>query len=274
MRPLRAGIDEGGRRPGLVLAAALLLVSSAPASAQTAGGQPWGWEFELTPYLWASGMKGDVQAGPLPKVSVNMSFSDIFSILDFGAMGALEARNGRWGLLFDAIYMKVSDSATASRTGPGPIGATLTAHADLTMEQTMLAGAVAYRATEGHAPVDVIGGLRYSKIDVSATINASLFGQTGFAARSGNKDWVDPYVGVRIQHPLAERWTLVGYADVGGFGVGSDFTWQAMVGVNYAFSKTVTGKVGYRYIRVDYDKDGFKYDMATQGIIIGAGFRF
>jgi len=30
-------------------------------------------------------------------------------------------------------------------------------------------------------------------------------------------------IGVRIQHRLAERWTMVGYADYGGFGVGIRF---------------------------------------------------
>lgn len=273
-RPLNVRIARHFRRFGLAFSAALLLGAGAPAGAQTAGGQSGGWQYELTPYLWASGMKGDAQAGALPKTSVDMSFTDILDVLDFGLMGAFEARKGRWGLLFDAIYMKVSDSATASRTGPGPIGATLTAHADVKMEQTMLAGALAYRAVEGRSPVDVIGGLRYSKIDVSANINASLFGQTGFASRSGDKDWVDPYVGLRIQHPLAERWTFVGYADIGGFGAGSDFTWQTALGVNYDFSKTVSGKFGYRYLSVDYDKGGFVYDMKTQGVYLGVGIRF
>ena len=58
---------------------------------------------------------------------------------------------------------------------------------------------------------------------------------------------MDPYVGVRVQYPIAERWTLVGYADVGGFGVGSEFTWQAAAGINYEFSKSIAGKFGYRY---------------------------
>ena len=148
------------RSSGAAFAAALLLGAGVPAGAQTAAGQSGRWQYELTPYLWASGMKGDVQAGALPRTSVDMSFSDILDVFDFGLMGAFEARNGRWGLLFDGMYMKVSDSATARRTGPGPIGATLTANADVKMEQTMLAGAVAYRAMEGRSPVDVIGGLR------------------------------------------------------------------------------------------------------------------
>lgn len=268
---------HGARRVqsfGALFGAMLLLGTAMPVNAQSAGGSSGDWRYEFTPYFWASGMKGDVQVGNLPRTSVDMSFTDILDTLDFGIMGAFEARKGRWGLLFDSIYMKVSDSATASRTGPGPIGATATANADATMKQTMLAAAVAYRVVEGRSPVDAIGGLRYSKIDVSANIDASLFGLTGSAARSGDKDWVDPYVGVRIQHALDERWTLVGYGDVGGFGAGSDFTWQVALGAAYDFSKTISGKFGYRYLSVDYDKGGFFYNMKTQGVYLGLGIRF
>jgi opacity protein-like surface antigen len=264
-----------------MLAAVLTLVACAPAAAQTTGGQAGGWQFEFTPYLWAAGLKGDVQVGTLPLTSVDMKFTDILDVLDFALMGAFEARKGRWGFLFDAMYMKLSDSATATRTGAGPIGATLTASADVKVEQTMLAAAAAYRVSEGRSPVDVIGGLRYTKLDVSGDIGASLFGggplglgATGTVARSGDKDWVDPYVGVRLQHPIADRWTLVGYADVGGFGVGSDLTWQAAAGVNYAYSKSVSLKFGYRYMSIDYDKGGIVYDVTMQGPYLAVGIRF
>lgn len=100
--------------------AALLLAANAPAGAETQAGA---WQYELTPYLWGAAMRGDVQSGHLPKIGVDMSFGEIVDILDFGLMGAFEARNGRWGLLSDMVYMKVSDDATASRTGSGPIGA-------------------------------------------------------------------------------------------------------------------------------------------------------
>jgi len=255
------------------VAAALGLCAAAPAGAQTKTSDS-GWQFEIIPYIWAAGMKGDVQSGSLPKISTDVSFSDILDVLDFGLMGAFEARKGRWGVLFDAIYMKLSTGGTASRTGPGPVGATATASANLEMKQTMLAAAAAYRTVEGRSPVDVIGGLRYIKLEASADINASFFALTGTVSRSADKGWVDPYIGVRIQHPIADRWTLLGYGDIGGFGVGSDFTWQAIVGVNYDFSKSVSGKLGYRYLSVDYDKDGFLYDMDSYGVYLGVGIRF
>lgn len=249
--------------------AALLLAANDPAGAQTAA-----WQYELTPYLWGSAMRGDVQSGDLPQIGVDMSFGEIVDILDFGLMGAFEARNGRWGLLFDMVYMKVSDDATASRTGPGPIGAPASVHADATFKQTLLAAAATYRVHDGRSPVDLFGGLRYTQLDVEARIDASLFGESGSVDSSADKDWFDPYIGMRIQHPLGERWTFVGYADAGGFGVGSDFTWQAAVGINRDFSKTVTGKLGFRWIGADYDKGGFVYDMSFEGAYAGVGFRF
>lgn len=262
---------------GRIAATALVLSLAGaphPARAQAASSPDSGWTFEFTPYLWGAAMSGEVGAGSLPTINVHMSFSDILDNLDAGLMGAFEARKGRWGLLFDAIYMKLGASATASRTGAGPIGATASAGADLEIAQSVFAAALAYRAVEGRTPLDVIGGLRYAKIEADAQIDGSFFAQTTSVARSADKSWVDPYVGVRVLHPLAERWTLVGYADIGGFGVGSDFTWQAAAGVNYEFSKAIAGKFGYRYMSVDYDKDGFRYDMANSGLYLGAGFRF
>ncbi|HEY7658101.1 MAG TPA: hypothetical protein VH881_14635 [Burkholderiales bacterium] len=254
---------------------ATLALAPAPAQAQTAAAAPGsGWTFDFTPYIWGVAMSGDVQGRTLPTISIDMSFSDILDNLDSGLLGAFEARKGRWGLLFDAIYMKLEGSGTASRTGPGPIGATATANADLEVAQTMLAAAVAYRVVEGRAPLDVIGGLRYAKIEADATINGSFFAQAGSVARSAEKNWVDPCIGVRFLQPVAEHWTLVSYLDIGGFGVGSDFTWQALVGANYEHSKTFAAKFGYRYLGVDYDKDGFVYDMGNSGLYLGLGIRF
>jgi opacity protein-like surface antigen len=254
--------------------ACALLLSAAPSHAQTSSGSADGWTFELTPYIWGAAMKGDTEAGRLPRTSVDMKFSDILDVLDFALMGAFEARKGRFGLYLDTMYIKVSDSASARRTGPGPIGATLTADADLKLEQTMLAFAGMYRIVEGNTPVDVLAGVRYTDIEVDANIDASLFAQARSVHRSGSKDWVDPYVGLRVQIPIANRWKLVGYADAGGFGVGSDSTWQVAAGVNYDFSTNMSAKLGYRRLSIDYDKKNFLYDMKLEGLYFGLGIRF
>jgi hypothetical protein len=252
---------------------ALAFAVSASAYAQ---GGPWmsdRWSFEATPYLWAAGLDGDVQAGALPRTSIDIGFDDIFDNLDFAAMGTFEARHGRWGFLVDAMYIKVSASATARRTGPGPIGATLTATAHVKVEQTLFTAAAAYRLAQGPTAFDLLGGLRYSKVDVDGEIGASLFALAGTVKRSGKKEWVDPIVGFRARHRIADRWALAGYADIGGFGVSSDLTWQVIAGIDYEISKTFSAKGGYRILKVDYDR-GAVYDMKTSGVYLGLGIRF
>ena len=270
----RRGSRTWRRAAAPLVCAAVFMAAAAGASAQSSAAPGSGWTYELTPYLWMSGIKGDTRIGDLPTTSADVAFTDLLDNLDFGIAAAFEARRGRWGFLFDGMYFKISASATASRTGSGPVGSTATANANLKLEQTLLAGAAAYRIIEGRNPVDLIGGLRYSNIKARAEIEGSFFNQSPTASRSGRIDWLDPYVGIRAQSALSDRWTIVGYADVGGFGAGSDVTVQAIVGFDYAFSKTMIGKFGYRYLKVDYDKDGFVYDMETQGPYLGLALRF
>jgi hypothetical protein len=67
---------------------------------------------------------------------------------------------------------------------------------------------------------------------------------------------------------------LAGYFDVGGFGAGSDVTYQAIAGVIWQFSRTFAAKVGNRYFYQDYENDGFVRDMAAHGACLGLGIGF
>lgn len=261
-------------RPHVVMSTLLLLFviigTGEQAAAQQAANETDAWQIAVTPYLWATRMKGDVKTGPLPNTSLDMKFSDILDTLDFGFMTAVEARKDRWGILFDGMFMKVSDSATMSKDDIG-----LVVNGDLTIKQSMLAGALAYRVITSRMPVDVIGGVRYNRIDADGTVDARLVGLgSGTVDLSGTKDWIDPYVGMRVIAPLNEKWSVVGYVDVGGFGAGSDFTWQGLVGVDYASSKSLSAIFGYRYMKIDYDKGDFKYDVANDGLYAGATIHF
>ena len=72
--------------------------------------------------------------------------------------------------------------------------------------------------------------------------------------------------------PIAQKWDLTGYADVGGGG--SDLTYQVMLGVNWQFSRVFSAKLGYRYLYQDYRTDDFVWDIATSGGFVGLGIRF
>lgn len=90
----------------------------------------------------------------------------------------------------------------------------------------------------------------------------------------GDRWWVDPIIGMRAQVNLT-RWLYLGaQGDVGGFGAGSQITWnvQAAFGVN--FTRNVYAELGYRYMYVDYDHDNFLYLMNSFGIYSSFGVKF
>jgi hypothetical protein len=203
-----------------MLMGAVLASMASPSRGQDASAAKW--QDEVTPYLWAAGISGDIGLGPV-STHTSASFSDLLARLDFGVIGAFEARKDRWGVLFDGMYIKLSNSEFTAR---GRVSV------QVTLQQYSLAGS--WRATRGHTPVDLIAGMRYKSIEPRL--------ETQRAIRSDTKDTWDPFIGARVQVPVSQRWTLVGYADVSQFG--GDPAWQVLAGANYAFNDKVTGKGG------------------------------
>jgi opacity protein-like surface antigen len=62
--------------------------------------------------------------------------------------------------------------------------------------------------------------------------------------------------------------------DIGGFSVGSDFTWQTVAAVNYALSDRVSVSAGYRHLTVDYEDGGQLLDIELSGPLVGATLKF
>ncbi len=70
--------------------------------------------------------------------------------------------------------------------------------------------------------------------------------------------------------------------DVGGFGAGSKFSWQALGALDYEFYRTKnvswSGMIGYKALNVDYSKGSglthYEYDMTMYGPIFGITARF
>ena len=91
---------------------------------------------------------------------------------------------------------------------------------------------------------------------------------------SGSHSWVDPLIAVRMRHWLNERVFLNLYGDIGGFGVGSDFTWAAAGGLGYQATENLALELYYRAYSVDYEDDGFLYDTTLHGVFAGLAFYF
>jgi predicted porin len=211
-----------------------------------------GWQFKLTPYLWAMGVDGDVGVGPV-SVPVDVKFSDAVQDLDLGGMLSAEATHGPWGILFDGSYLKLSDDAYTH------LGKFV-----VEFEQWMLQGSAVYRAVNAEKTAMDLGlGGRYMSLDTTIETPSSA------ADLNESKGLMDPVVVARVRQQFTEKLYGVMYGDLGGFGVASDLTWQLMAAAGYSFTKDVSLLVGYRYLDYDYEKDAFSFDAAESGLAIG-----
>ena len=103
-------------RVSSIVVFALLMTCALPA---TSAAQPASdeWEFTVMPYLMGAAISG-TQTIRGRDVEVDLSASDIFSNLEFGAMGVFFARKGNWGFGSDAIWMALGAAGDA-----GPVSA-------------------------------------------------------------------------------------------------------------------------------------------------------
>lgn len=221
-------------------------------------------QFLITPYLWISSVESRV-ATPIGTVTTEASFGDIMSNFDFGFMAGMEFRRGRIGLLGDIVYTNLGTSKATPGIGPFT-------NVDGRLKQTLFGGYVAWRAGEmSMADIDLLGGFRLYSVDTSVTLEKD--GQEG-PSFGVDPTWVDPVVGVRVALHLSDRWTATGLVDVGGFGVGSDISWQGLAKFSYRFSSSVSGEVGYRHLY--YDRPGMKAGLAQSfsGPLLGVTIGF
>jgi hypothetical protein len=276
------------------------------------------WSFRFTPYAWLTWMSGSqTTKGRTTDINTNVFqlLGNSNSLIPF--MGYFEARyQDRFGLFVDVIYANIAtggSTATSVRvTGAGGrIGATAGISATAAIDYQMVIGQFggAYeivkvgpdRSAEGRGMAgvgqtafDILAGGRYwyEKADLTLNLNAnagifvgdlerSRDGSRAFAP-SGNISWVDPVIGFRIRHRLTPTQELSAQADIGGFGIGSRISWQAIAAYSYEFAKTGSvswaGVVGYRALYVDYIQGSgnalFETNLLQHGPMIGVSARF
>ncbi len=222
-----------------------------------------GWHYLVEPYLMFPNMKGDVGVATLPPAHVDQDPDDIFSNLQIGAMLYAEAHNERWAFASDVVYMDLESGISAGTVIAGgkaeatQLGWELSALARLSpwME---LGVAATYNRLDSELRIDTQGG---------ATLRGGL-----------TEDWIDPSMVVRATIPLGDKWFLQGRGNIGGWGVGSDFYWQAQGDIGYRHSPRTLFTIGYRYISIDYDRgsgaDRFIYDVDSFGPTMKVGFTF
>ena len=233
-----------------------LLAGAAPAMAQEAGE----WVWQVTPYVWATGIGGDITPyADGPTVSFDSSFSEVVRDLDAAFFLSGYARRDRLVFLGDFSH------SSSSRDGLLPGGLP----AEGKLEQTSLTLAAGYRVVAGDGvAIDLLAGARHWRVKGSVTVPPA-----GLSV-SPRATFTDPILAARANIRLAPRWSAILYGDIGGFGVGSERTSQIVATVNYQAGEDVFLSAGYRTLSVDYRDSGTRIDPRMSGPIFGATWRF
>lgn len=224
------------------------------------------WRFHVTPYVWMLGMDATVKPQRhLPTVHVDKSFGDILKDLDGAVFLTGSARQGRFVLLADASWAQLSERARRT-LAPG-----VDLSGKLRTRQTQVMLAAGYTVIEQPSvALDLVAGARawWQRAEVEARLL-----QLGRSVTT-TESWLDPIFGARVRVDLAPNWSIIGYGDFGGFGVGSRFTWQAVGTINYQFSDQIFVSAGYRHSSVDYRHSGKRLEFEMSGPIVGLTWRF
>lgn len=263
------------------------------------------WQFSFTPYAWATSVKGNTTVAG-QTVDVDASFFDIVEKSDtiLGLMGHFEARKGPLALYSDLVWASLTFSGSRSATGPLG-GVDVSVDADLDYEQTVIEAGISYEIARfsgdavslkddvgspaSFTAIDVLAGARYWRESVGISLDITGTGPgvlpPGFqvsgnrvVARSGAIEWVDPVVGLRVRHQFSPGQELQLRGDIGGFGVGSDFSWQLFGGYSFALGDSWSGVVGYRALSVDFSEESSNgtrgIDLIQHGPVVGVSYRW
>jgi hypothetical protein len=244
------------------------------------------WEFIVLPYLWMTGINGDVTVKGTSS-DVDVDFSDILKHLDLGGEVHIEIRRGRYGLFIDPTFLKLSSDKNV------PLGNGVEAD-EVTVKEWLVEFGGFYRfgpwklgspynefvqRAKPFFTFDALAGGRYINIDVEIDLKGTP--PDSPSEVDGDKNWLDLFVGGRFNFNITNKIPLIIRSDFGGFGFGfsSDFAWNLVSHIGYELPwYRITPVLGYRVLYIDYaDGSGngrFVYNTWTHGPIIGVAFRF
>lgn len=253
------------RRIGMnVVTIAALAFGAASAAAD---GQSGDWKHRVFVYGMGAAMDGKARIGAL-EVPVEYSISDVLDKLEFGAMAAYRADNGTWSYTVDATYMGLGGS---SRTEGGRV------LGKVDVDQLTVMGTVGRRVSDH---LEVLFSLGYFNLSNQLELQTTnpVSGETVVAKAGRDASWVDPLVGLQYRRSLGDRWSITLRGDIGGFGMGSDLTYQGLAMLGWQASARTDLFFGWRLISFDYETGrdaGYqRYDLTEQGPMAGISVAF
>jgi hypothetical protein len=230
----------------------LLVIGSVTVSAE----EQRSWTFEVTPYVWTSGIDGKISRGDVG-VDVKQDFGDLVSKLDFAFSAELGAAYKDKLVVFSQFdYLALSEKDNFHGID-----------VKLSSDSFLLSGAVGYRFPLGkHSKLDVMLGTRYMNMQ-------NKFKVYGHGSQSRSQNILDGILMVRPSIQLSEKWRFNPTLSIGAGD--SDLVYELSPQFEYAFNDKWNGRIGYRRLYYDYKGGrGFRFEGAFSGLMLGIGAKF
>lgn len=242
--------------------AASSIDAAAQESAKAADSQ---WEVSFTPYAWIAGMKGHMDIpGTSDDVKIDTSFTDLLKVLNFGFMGAVDARHGPLVLIGDMMYFNAGQDVD----GIASLGLV---DGKVDMKMLIASAAAGYRVVDkGPMFIDLFAGGRVASLD----LDVKLTGPSRTIKTGTSPSSISPLVGGRVRVPLGKDWGFALYGDASGLFHTSAIKGQLIGTIQYDISRRWRLAAGYRYLWVHQNKNDVELNLGMRGPIIGFTYRF
>jgi len=276
----------------VIMSMLVLLVLCGLAEAQQKTYSPAGWQSDVSLYYWNPASDGALTLEGL-RAEYDLSEGDFLSFAESAEaafMGMANFRKGPYLVYLNLVYVNF-DGIYVENMAVG----TALADFNVNWEQLVTELALGYRVAEWgsmteemqKSGVDLMFGARY--VDIEAEVKVAQFPDpafVGFRAKGG-QNWIEPWVGLRVEANLNEKWKLYGQGNVGGFGLDDipSHSIDIIGAVQYRVTQHWALNLAYRHLKLSYKQghvvnfvgqmgDAFAHDSTLTGPIVGITYIF
>lgn len=245
-------------------------------------GNPCEWHGMVSLMSWVAGIDGTMNARGRT-ADIDTTPMDILENLDkieTNLQGRISIYRGKWGFHVGGMYVRFEDTLELEENGrsvTGRVGIDMAeAYVSYCLKRCPLEVGCNPRCP-GFSAYEVYAGIRYWSMELGLD-GLGAVGAAPVAAVERTRSWVDPIIGGRAIWELGNKWGFDVQADIGGFGVGSDFSWNLRAGVHYRPWQLASFELGFKLTDVDYTDgsgtDRFEFDGLLWGPYLAINFHF
>ncbi|MGE5212124.1 MAG: hypothetical protein ACM3NN_00390 [Nitrospirota bacterium] len=256
------------------------------------------WEVHIGLPGWLAGISGDSGVKGL-EASSDVKFEQLLKHLTHVPVAlSINARYRRWEFWVDGQYIAVGTSAT--------LPSLVFTDANVHIKNALAEGFVGYRLINcDNANLTFFAGARWTYLqgdlsifengDARLAILRELLGIRRRLDFSDSIGWVDPVIGMRGRLKIWKATKLFAEGDVGGFDANADtayelqregptivrksvdstdWSYQLAGGLEFQLTRNLWAQLGWRYMKYDFQKNGFTDKNALNGPFLQAGVNF